>query len=186
MLQPRDDPEMGSASATVKSDGTFVLKNVASDVYDLTLVGTPEDFYLKAARLGSDNVLQAGLSLAGGRQPGALELILSSAGGHIDGIVLSEQQGFGGALVVLVPEPRHRGQAHLYKTTTTDQYGHFTLRGIAPGDYKLFAWEDIEAGAYRDADFLRPYEERGESLGVVEADRHSAQLKLISADVAPR
>ena len=177
---------MGSASVSVKPDGTFALKNVvASEVYDVTLAGAPEDFYLKAARLGSDNVLEEGLSVAPGRQSSALELVLSSAGGQIDGIVVSEQ-GFDGALVVLVPESPHRGQARLYKTTTPDQYGHFTLRGIAPGDYKLFAWEDIEAGAYQDADFLRPYEERGETLRVVEADHHSARQKLISSDVTPR
>ena len=186
LLQPRDDPETGTASATVKSDGTFVLKNVASDVYDLTLVGTPEDFYLKAARLGSENVVEAGLYLSRARQPGALELVLSSAGGRIDGIVLSEQQRFGGALVVLVPEARRRGLTCLYKTTTTDQYGHFTLRGIAPADYKLFAWEEIEAGAYQDADFLQQYEDRGESLRVVDAGRYSIQLKLIPADVSLR
>ncbi len=186
VLESRDDPEMGSASVSVKADGTFVVKNVTSEVYDVTLAGAPEDFYLKAARLDSDNVLEAGLSLALGREPGTLELLLSSAGGQIDGIVTSEQQGFDSALVVLVPEPRHRGQARLYKTTTTDQYGHFTLRGIAPGDYKLFAWKDIEAGAYYDADFLRPYEERGETVRVVEAGRHGARLKLISVDGAPR
>jgi hypothetical protein len=186
VLQPRDDPEMGRASVSVKPDGTFVLKNIACEVCDVTVAGAPEDSYLKLARLGSDNVLEAGLSLARGRQPNALELVLSSAGGQIDGVVVSKQQGFDSALVVLVPEPPHRGQPRLYQTTTTDQYGHFTLRGIAPGDYKLFAWEDIEAGAYQDADFLRPYEERGETLRVVEAGRHSARLKLISADVAPR
>jgi len=186
VLEPRDDPEMGSASVSIKPDGTFVLKNVACDVCDVTVAGAPEGFYLKAARLGSDNVLEAGLSLARGRQPNALELALSSAGGQIDGVVVSEQQGFDSALVALVPEPRHRGKTRLYKTTTTDQYGHFTLRGIAPGDYKLFAWENIEAGAYQDADFLQLYEERGETLRVVEAGRHTARLKLISADVAPR
>ncbi len=186
VLEPRDGPEMGSASVSVKPDGSFVLKNLGSEVYEVNVAGAPEDFYFKAARLGSDDVLEAGLSVARGRQPSALELVLSSAGGQMDGVLLSEELGFDGALVVLVPEPPHRGQARLYKTTTTDQYGHFTLRGIVPGDYKLFAWEDIEAGAYQDADFLRPYEERGETLRVVEAGRHSARLKLISADIAPR
>lgn len=59
-------------------------------------------------------------------------------------------------------------------------------RGIPPGEYKIFAFEEIEPGAYQDADFLRPYEERGETLRVVEGGRHGARLKLISADVAPR
>jgi len=186
LLQPRDDPETGATSVSVKPDGTFAVKNVGSEVYDVTLAGAPEDFYLKAARLGSDNVLEAGLNLAHGRQPGTLELALSSGGGQIDGIVTNEQQGLNSALLALVPEPRHRDQIRLYKSTTTDQYGHFTLRGIAPGDYKLFAWEDIEAGAYLDADFLQPYEERGENLRVVEAGRHSVRLKLILPDIIPR
>ncbi len=186
VLKPRDDPESGATSVSVKPDGTFVLKNVASDVYDVTLAGAPDDFYLKAARLGSDNVLEVGLNLARGRQPGTLELALSSAGGQVDGIVMSERHAFDSALVALVPEPRQRSQTRLYKTSTIDQYGHFTLRGIAPGDYKLFAWEDIEVGAYLDADFLQPYEERGETIRVVEVGRYSTRLKLISADVAPR
>ena len=185
LLQSREDSEMGTATATVKSDGTFVLKNVASDVYDLTLNGTPEDFYLKAARLGSDNVLETGLNLSRGRQPGSLELVLSSTGGGIDGIVLSEQQRFAGALVALVPEPRRLSLAHLYKTTTTDQYGRFTLRGIAPGEYQLFAWEEIEPGAYQDADFLQRYKQRGESLRIVDGGRYNVQLKLIPADLFP-
>ncbi len=186
VLQPRDEPETGSTSVSVKPDGIFVLKNVASDAYNLTLAGAPEDFYLKAARLGSDNVLEVGLNLARGRQPGTLELVLSSAGGQVDGIVRSEKQGFDSALVVLVPEPRQRGQTRLYKTSTIDQDGHFTLRGIAPGDYKLFAWEDIEADAYLDADFLQSYEERGVTIRVEEVGRYSTRLKLISADVVPR
>src|SRR5262249_24474886 len=164
VLEPRDDPEMGSASVSLKPDGAFVFKDLGSEVYEVKVAGAPEDFYLKTARLSDDSVLEAGLRLPRGRQPGSLELVLSSGAGRVDGTVLSEQQGFGGALVVLVPEPRHREQAPLYRTTTTDQYGHFSLRGIVPGDYKLLAWEDIEAGAYYDADFLRPYAEHAESL----------------------
>jgi hypothetical protein len=41
-------------------------------------------------------------------------------------------------------------------------YLRFTLRGIVPGDCKLFAWEDTEADTYQDVDSLHPYEERSE------------------------
>jgi protocatechuate 3,4-dioxygenase beta subunit len=47
-----------------------------------------------------------------------------------------------------VPEPSRRTQYTLFKEQTTDQYGHFELRGIAPGDYKLFSWEEAESGAW--------------------------------------
>jgi hypothetical protein len=53
-----------------------------------------------------------------------------------------------GVRVVLVPEPSRRTQYTLFKEQTTDQYGHCELRGIAPGDYKLFSWEEAESGAW--------------------------------------
>ena len=187
LLQPRDDAEIGIASATVKSDGTFVLKNVASDVYDLTLVGIPEGFYLATAREGTDDVLESGLSVSRERPLGSLELVLNPAGGLVDGIVVDKlEQPFGGALVVLVPEASRRGQAHYYKTTTTDQHGRFTLRDIVPGEYRLFAWEDIETGAYQDSEFLQYYEKRGELVRVAQASQHNVQLKLIPLTERPQ
>jgi hypothetical protein len=81
--------------------------------------------------------------------------------------------------VTLVPESDRRKEERLYKSTTTDQNGQVSLRGIAPGDYKLFAWEAIEEGAYQDPEFLRPYEERGKPVHVDEGSRLNSQLELI-------
>jgi hypothetical protein len=67
----------------------------------------------------------------------------------------------------------------LYKTQTTDQYGHFILRGIAPGDYQLFSWDEVEDGAWEDADFLKPFEEKGEKVTVQEGDSKSVNLTTI-------
>ena len=67
----------------------------------------------------------------------------------------------------------------------SDQSGRFTLKGIAPGDYKLFAWEQIEAGAYQDPDFLKPFENRGESINIREGSRETRQLKAIPAEDTP-
>ncbi len=66
--------------------------------------------------------------------------------------------------VVLVPDPSRRDQSHLYRKVATDQFGHYLLRGIAPGDYKLFCWDEVEDGAREDPDFLRAYEDRGEDF----------------------
>lgn len=187
LLQPRNGSITDGAGALVQSDGTFVLMNVVDEDYDLFVVGAPENFYLKVARLDGNDVLDSGFSLRRSHAAGTLELALSPAGGHIEGIVLNKQrEAFGGALVVLIPEPSQRGQVRLYKMTTTDQYGRFSLPGIPPGDYRLFAWEEIEPGAYQDADFLPPYEKRGETVPVVEASRYSVELKLIRANERPQ
>lgn len=42
-----------------------------------------------------------------------------------------------------------------------DDKGKFTMTGVPPGTYKLFAWENIPEGAYQNRDFMRNYEDRG-------------------------
>lgn len=86
-----------------------------------------------------------------------------------------------GALVVLVPDATFRKNSERYQKATTDQYGAFTIRGVAPGNYSAFAWEKIEEGAYEDPEFLKPVEKMGESVEVEENGKNTIQLKLIPA-----
>jgi hypothetical protein len=84
-----------------------------------------------------------------------------------------------GVWVVLVPDVAHRSQYRLYKTQTTDQYGHFDLRGIPPGEYKLFSWEEVESGAWEDPDSLQPFEQKGEKVALQEGDQKAVNLVTI-------
>ena len=162
------------------TSGPFTLRNVSQGEYWVGVAGAPPDYYLKAARLGGEDLLENGLEIAGGRLPGPLELTLSPNGARVEGVVLTEvNQPFGGAQVTLVPEKRRRDRLEFYKSTTTDQYGRFTLRGIPPGEYKLFAWEEIERGAQRDPKFLKPHEGRGQEVRLREGEQSAVELKLI-------
>jgi hypothetical protein len=174
--------EYGGQDAIVKADGTFLLSNVPEGEYRINLWRMPEDCYLKSARLGGEDVLETGLKIGAGQAGGALELVISTAAGRIEGSVVNENlQPVPGARVVLVPEVARRSQTRLYAETTTDQYGQFILRGLTPGDYKLFAWEEVESGAYHDPEFLKPYEEQSEAVHVGEGGRETIQLRLIPA-----
>jgi hypothetical protein len=83
---------------------------------------------------------------------------------------------------VLIPDPNHRQESNLFRDATTDQDGRFTIRGIKPGDYKLFAWDDIEPGIWWDPQFLSHYEAKGEDVKV-EANGHlSVNPHVISAN----
>jgi hypothetical protein len=84
-----------------------------------------------------------------------------------------------GVRVVLVPDSARRNEFRLFKESTTDQYGRFDMRGIAPGDYKLFSWEQVEPNAWEDPDFLKPFEEKGESVSLQEGDGKSLDLVAI-------
>jgi hypothetical protein len=53
------------------------------------------------------------------------------------------------------------------------------LKGIEPGDYKLFSWSSVEEGDWYDADFLKPFEEKGVSVHLEEGDHKRIDLTLI-------
>jgi len=182
-LQSREEQMyFGSSRPSIKSDGSFVISNVADDDYQFEMWGLPEDFYLKAVRLGGSDVLGLDLSVSRKQPPGAIEVVLSPNGGRIDGRVLKEDKPFSGATVVLVPEEGRRKEERLYKSTSTDQDGQFSLRGITPGDYTLYAWETVEHGAFMDPEFLRPYKDRGKPLHVDEGSKLNSQVDLIPAN----
>ena len=169
----------------VKEDGSFTVSNVSPDHFNVGIYGIPEGFYVKSIRSGDDDVLVHGLDLNRGAA-GRIDIVLSPNAGIVEGAVQNEkQQPAAGATVVMIPQEKERlDQMSFYKTVTTDQYGRFTIKSIDPGEYKVFAWEDVESGAYMDPDFVKPLENQGSSVTIRENSRESLQLKLIPAEAA--
>jgi hypothetical protein len=150
------------------------------DNYEVSVSGLPPGYYLKSARFGSDEVIDSGLSLRGAA--GKLELVVSAAAAQVEGIVLdSQQQPAKGALVALIPDARRQSRTSLFKTVRTDDSGRYSILGITPGDYTLYAFEDIESGAHLDPDFIKPLERSAESVTLRENSRETRQLRQIPA-----
>ena len=144
------------------------------------------DHALGLRRRGDDEVLASGLDLSKG-PGGPIEIVLSPNAGQAEGVLQNDtQQPATGATVVMVPqEKERRDQMQYYKTVTTDQYGRFTVKNLDPGEYKVFAWEDVETGAYMDPEFMKPVESLGESVTIRENSKELLKLKLIPAEAAP-
>jgi hypothetical protein len=53
------------------------------------------------------------------------------------------------------------------------------MTGLPPAEYKLFAWEDVEDGAWIDPEFLKPFEGKGKRVTVREGGSETVELKLI-------
>jgi hypothetical protein len=178
-LSPRETGGFtGGGQARVKPDGTFLFENAGRDHFNLNVSGLPEGYYLKSARLGDIDIIAHGLDLSKGFA-GALDVIVSPGAGVLEGAVTKEGQAAGGVTVALVPEGSGRTQPRLYSVATTDQNGRYMLKGLTPGDYKMFAWEDIEPGAYQDPDFLKPYESSGKSITIRENSREVIDLTVL-------
>ncbi|HUJ22241.1 MAG TPA: carboxypeptidase-like regulatory domain-containing protein [Bryobacteraceae bacterium] len=181
-----DEPsDTGWAGGPVKADGSFTVSNIGSLHYELMVNGLPEDYYLKSARLGGTEVQDTGIDATSG-MTGSLDIVMSSNSGQIEGVVLdADDQPVTAATVSLVPDEPRRARPRFYRVVTTDQYGRFILKGVVPGGYKLFAWEDIADGQYEDPEFLKSYETQGWPVTVRERSHESAQLKLIPAQETP-
>jgi hypothetical protein len=86
-------------------------------------------------------------------------------------------------MVVLIPqEKERRDREAFYRTMTSDLSGQFTFKGVAPGEYRVYAWEEAEYGSWMDPDFLKPVESRGEAVSVSESGRQAVQVNLIPAE----
>jgi len=180
-LQPDGPNYAGWPGGPVKADGSFTIPNVAPAHYELSVYGFPDDYYIKSAALGGKDILETGVTYTPGAS-GAIEIVLAGTGGQVEGVVLNvDQQPATEASVVAVPDEPRRSQLRFHKEDHTDQYGRFTIKGIAPGRYKLFAWEDVEEGAYQDPEFIKRFEALGEAILIRENSHESAQLKLIPA-----
>jgi len=138
------------------------------------------DFYVEDVRADGMSVYDNGLDI-GIQPPVTVELILKSKSGGVEGIVYSlDQKPAAGATVVLIPPQGRRQNVGLYKSVSSDADGHFTMRGIAPGDYKLFAWAAVQPGAFQNAEFLAQYEDRGRTIHVMAGTRSTELLNLIT------
>ncbi len=168
--------------AQVNSDGSFVLRAVGHYAYRIGIGPLPEDFYVKSVRLGDQQIAGTTIDLGSAEgAPGVLEIVVSGTAGAVDGMVKNEKgEPASGAVVVLVPDPNHRRESDLFKDATTDQNGRFTVRGIRPGDYKLFACDDIEPGIWWDPEFLSHYEAKGEEVKIGANGHLSVDLHLIA------
>jgi hypothetical protein len=154
----------------------LTVRNVPPGHYDLKLTGLPRGAYVKNARAGETDVLADGLTVTGA---GTIDIAITVAfdGGAVQGVVLDKnQQPVSGATILLAPDRRSR--ADLFDSTTSDQNGDYEFTAIAPGNYKLFAWEDVEPKAWEDPDFLKDYEKLGEKTALEPSARASVDLHI--------
>ena len=185
--------EFFGTNAPVDRLGNFEWKNVTSGNYIVQVYGGDgQGFFMKSVKLGGRNI-EAGFAASG---PATLDLLVSTKGGTVEGaVVLPEKKTekdadtdrvnndhpVANATVVAVPEEKYRKLPDRFGIESTDQHGHFTMRGLAPGSYTIYAWQDLEDGVYRDPDFLKSQEANGTALKVEEGSHQAVELKLSPA-----
>ncbi len=120
-----------------------------------------QNMYIESIRMGAHDALNEGLQFDG--DPGAkIEIVIGTKPGSVNGRVVNERNEPAiNSVVVLVPDVARRNNSEAYLPALTDISGLFHISRIPPGDYKLFAWDDVENNAWQDAEFMKRYETAG-------------------------
>jgi len=171
-----ENERLPGTNAKVDDNNQFMLKDVHDGEFRLDAWGISQDCYIKEVRYGDSVVPDATIRVAKGAV-GSLEITLSSRGAHVQGTVLNEDTlPAVGAWAVAIPDKKTRRASY---SASTDQYGHFEVRGLPPGKYKLFSWGAPQQGAWEDPEFLKEYEAKATVIEVDEGGTKTVELKLI-------
>jgi hypothetical protein len=165
----------------VMRDGSFEWNDIPAGNYSIQFVGDANanpDWFVKSVLSAGHDVNDSGISVNGGTM--MVDLVASANGGTVDGIAVDAKgDPLPNAIVVLVPEARLRSHSDRYGKTVSDQTGRFSLRGVRPGDYTLYAWESLDGDAYFNPDFLKAYEGQGSAVHVGEGERKNVQAQVV-------
>jgi hypothetical protein len=171
----------GDLERSPEQSDVFLKSNVAPGTYRVWGIDLPRQAYMKSARMGVLDVLTDGVTLDP-QHPERLqeiEVVISTRGAAVEGVAVNERlEPMRDVKVVLVPEVLRRQRIDLYKVAPTDSGGRFRISGIAPGDYSVFVWEDVEDFAWMDPDFLKPFENQATRIRAVEGGSETLQLRI--------
>jgi hypothetical protein len=167
------------AEINADATGSFAFKSLVEGMYRIS-VTPPPDTFVSEIRHGDRSILADGLVRISGDKPPGLEVILAPNAGSVSGSV-THPPGKTGAdtIVVAVPDVALRKNAALFRTARPEDSGAFSLTNLAPGRYKLFAWESALETVWTNAEFLARHEDEGVSVTVTAGKSGGLRVPVI-------
>jgi hypothetical protein len=170
-FNPIDEDGQWAGHRMVKKDGSFEITSVQDGSYSLDVWGLEAGWYIKSARLGGEDILEKGLQLESGAPGGRLEVVVSQGSARLEGAVTVDDQPLVGAQIRITPDPETPYNRFRANAARTDQTGHFSITGLAPGTYRVIAKSRTSAGN----DTLKS---RPQIITISERDRKTIELKI--------
>jgi hypothetical protein len=177
------------------ADGTFVVPGIPAGTYSVDVPVRGRDYdgsfvteadnlsfpagkCLASLRQGDRDLFRDTLQV--GAQNIEIAVGLRDESTRIHGVVQKVTgEPAPGAIVALLPDDRSRSAD--YFSMTTDQDGRFEFRCAASGTFHLFAWNGLPGFAYRNAEFMRPFEAHGVPVAVETNSAVAVDVPLLDA-----
>jgi hypothetical protein len=174
---------IGFPQAVSREDGTVEFGSLAQESYRV-LVRNPAagPFYLRKILSGGKESRDGTFSFTGDETP--IEIFLSP---HAASLAVSISLSKASAQkVVLIPDTTD-SVLREYRTAVAvqDQNGVFGLRGLAPGAYRLFAFENVPDEAWKDPEFVAAIQDKGAKVELEEGASKTIEVPVLpKSDIA--
>jgi hypothetical protein len=112
--------------------------------------------------------------------------MLARDGAQVRGVIRTPATGVTPIRVTLIPEGRLAGRLDLLQTADPDDdTGAFHIDAVAPGDYRVFAWELADDHLPEFPEFVKALEAKGATVTLGSGEQKTVTLTPItSAEVA--
>lgn len=166
---------------TVAADGTWSAENVVPGVYRLNAILRSADggfSYVAALNVGGEDYLGRDLDMTQG-PVGPIRVLLSTNSGTINGTLdTSEVSSEGAGFAVAIPAELRFRLVDQMRAMPVAQDGSFSIRGLRPGEYLVFAFDQYQSGALEDPEIFKQVDQKGVRVKVAAGQTSTAQVKL--------
>ena len=167
-------------STGVHSDGSFAFEVAAPLVYSLS-IDRAAGLYLKSVRVGERPPAQPRIDAAEKLEP--LTIVLGADTGELEGAVENSK---GDPVARARVDAIAADRSDFNRSAFSDESGHYKITDLPPGQYKIFAWENVSDGAPQDPEFRKQFDKQSASVSIEPKGRTNLKINAISAPQVER
>lgn len=155
-------------------DLPLTIRNIQKGKYRAECTPQNNLRYVKSMTYGSTDLLREDMVVTFGG-PSSIEVVLRDDPATLAGTVDSADPIEGHAMVLIVPE----GAPQAIKTAYVSSNGQFSMSGLAPGDYKIFAFDHLDGLEYTNPDVLREYASKAAEISLQPNENATLKVDLV-------
>ncbi len=161
----------------VDDKGSFHILKLAPERYRIEAHGPPGS-YVRSIRFGERDITPDNLDLTAGIG-GTMEIVLSPSAASVTGVVRDKD---GKPAPFAMVELWSASPSELPSGANADGNGRFRISDLAPGDYRVAAWETVNPSMLHNPDFLARFESSATKVSVPESASVSVDVTMNDRD----
>jgi hypothetical protein len=172
-------PMMGGMPGRIGTDGKFEVTGLAGRRMIRVFA---QGWFVKSVRVDGRDVTDSGVEFKGAEEVVGVEIVLATRMAEISGTVKNaDGKPAKDYAVVVFPEDKERWtpDSRYFASARSDQAGRFKAVGLPDATYLVAALDYVDAGEWRDPEFLERLREHATRVTAAIGDVKELDLKIV-------